>query len=204
MQNLPKEIQDRFNELPKVVQDIILNSGWEKTTRHIVEKYNLRIDQGAVIEEETMFVMFGFDEADKFTENIMREAKIDRELAEKITEEINNDVFKLITEKLVETTTENEDSSSFSPKKNEEVVVNTPHTPVISKEQESEEVVKEQSSQEISFDNNTEENPSVERPSTEDTPKNDSSNTNSLVEENLSKPEVQKPTSIDPYLEPIE
>ena len=176
MIKLPKEIEERFNELPKTVQDTILNSGWEKTTRNIVDKYNLRIDQGASIEQETMFVMFGFDDADDFTKNIMNEAGIKEDLANKITEEINRDIFKLITDRLVEKTNDEEATEPFHTDK--EAIKNTPvenpHKTILSKD--------------------------IEQPENQTIPEK----TNSIVTDNLQTPKVEVPAKLDPYLEPID
>ncbi len=109
---LPKEIKERFLELPESVQKIILESGWEKTTRDIVAKYNLRIDQGALVETETMLVMFGFISPDKFKPDLISDAGVDEETADQIEKEISDRIFKLIKDKIILVTEEDEAEES--------------------------------------------------------------------------------------------
>lgn len=177
---LPKEIEQRFNELPKSVQDIILNSGWEKTTRSIVEKYNLRIDQGAEIERETMFIMFGFDKPQNFINNISKQAKLDEKTAIDIAVEINDQVFSKIrtgVEKVVPT----------KEQRFEEV------NPTESLE--SREEILKQIEEVDSEGTKVEDKPSENNVTQEEKPKTG-------IEERLEKPQVSQPS--DPYREPIE
>ena len=101
---LPEKIRERFELLPEIMQDIILESGWEKTTRRIVEDLNLRIDQGVAIENEIMLVMFGFEDPVKFSENINQISDIDSEIASKIIFEVNTRIFSLFKEKIMDST----------------------------------------------------------------------------------------------------
>lgn len=92
-QELDPQIKEQFLSLPKVVQDIITDSGWQFTIRDIIKKFNLRIDQGGIIEQEVMFVMFGFEDADTFVENIQREAKLDAKVANELADEVARIIF---------------------------------------------------------------------------------------------------------------
>jgi hypothetical protein len=108
-QKIQPEIMERFKELPEVVQNIILESGWEKTTRRIVEENNLRIDQGGAIENEVMLTMFGFEKPENFRANITKQANLKPEQVDKIVSDINENVFQLIKDKLILETTEEKD-----------------------------------------------------------------------------------------------
>lgn len=176
---LPPEIKERFLELPESVQKIIVESGWEETTREIVSKYNLRIDQGSFIETETMLIMFGFISADDFKKDLISEAKIDEETANKIEQDIGNNIFKLIKDKIRVVTEENIES-----KNSEEEV----------KQAEPE---REKSEEDITHAENS-------RVDTDRTETTKEQGQNNLIEDNLSHEKVQQPKKTDPYLEPIE
>lgn len=97
---LPPEIKERFQQLPTPVQNIILKSGWEKTIRTIVDKYKLRIDQGSYIETETMLIMFGFVDSNDFLADIIKDAGVEPEIAQKIEAEVGEKIFKLIKDSI--------------------------------------------------------------------------------------------------------
>ncbi len=106
MSQLDPQIKEQFLSLPKAVQDIITDSGWQFTIRDIIKKFNLRVDQGGVIEQETMFVMFGFEDADTFLENIQREAQLDKKTALALEEEVARVIFAPLRKALIQKTDE--------------------------------------------------------------------------------------------------
>ena len=85
--------QEQFDSLPKLVQDVIVNSNWQLSIRDIIQKFNLRIDQGGVIENEVSLVMLGFQDADDFLDNIMREAALTKDVALSLEREVNSVIF---------------------------------------------------------------------------------------------------------------
>ncbi len=94
------ELLERFKELPESVQNIILNSGWEEKTRKLVEKYKLRIDEGAFVETETMLIMFGFIPPEDFTKDLIKKMGIEPEIAQKLEREIGELIFKHIKDQI--------------------------------------------------------------------------------------------------------
>lgn len=105
-QDLQKIIEDRFKELPTTIREVITESGWEKNIRNIVAKHNLRIDQGAVIEHETLLIMLGFETPEDYITNLINEARVDTKVAEAIAQDVNEQIFSLIREKIIEKTEE--------------------------------------------------------------------------------------------------
>jgi hypothetical protein len=170
---LQPEIKDRFLQLPTEVQNIILESGWEKVTRKIVEQNKLRIDQGAAIENEVMLTMFGFDKPEHFKENIIKRSNVDLEVADKIVLAVNEEIFSLIKEKLILETTE--DQANFSPVTTDAPVGKHTNPAVI---ESREDIMSE-----------------IEK--NEEAPKNN------IIDEALTKPQISTPTKVDPYKEPI-
>lgn len=171
--NLQPEIKERFLQLPAEVQTIILESGWEKVTRKIIEQNNLRIDQGSAIENEVMLTMFGFEKPRSFKENIIKEAHVDSQTADKIVLAVNEEIFSLIKEKLILETTE--DQANFSP-----VAPAAPvHTNMNPEVIESREDIMSE----------------IEK--IEEVPQNN------IIDEALTKPQISTPTKVDPYKEPL-
>lgn len=103
-QDTQKIIEDRFRELPESIREVITESGWEKIIRNIVSKNGLRIDQGSVIEHETLLIMLGFETPEDYLNNLINEAEIKPEIASKIAQEVNEQIFSLIRAKIIEKT----------------------------------------------------------------------------------------------------
>jgi hypothetical protein len=101
-ENTKKIIKETFNQLPKIIQDAILDSGWEEKIRRIVEKNNLHIDQGAAIESLVFVTMLGLETPDDFIRNAKEQAEITDEQAFIISREIEREIFSEIREKLIE------------------------------------------------------------------------------------------------------
>ncbi len=106
-QPLDPAVQEQFLSLPKAVQDVITESNWQFTIRDIIKKFNLRIDQGGVIENEVFLVMLGFQDADDFLENIIREGNMDRGIAGALEKEVGAVIFAPLRKALMQKIDEN-------------------------------------------------------------------------------------------------
>jgi hypothetical protein len=103
-QDTQKIIEERFKELPETIREVITESGWEKIIREIVSKNNLRIDQGGIIENETLLIMLGFETPEDYLNNLIQEAKLSQEIALKVSQEVNEKIFSLIRNRIIEKT----------------------------------------------------------------------------------------------------
>ncbi len=74
-----------------------------------IKKFNLRIDQGGVIENEVFLVMLGFQEADDFLENIIREGDISKEVASALEKEVGAVIFAPLRQALMQKIDEKEE-----------------------------------------------------------------------------------------------
>ena len=101
-------LNERFSQIPEVIQDIILESNWKEVIRRVTKTYNLHIDQGGYLEAITLLTMLGLEEPEDYTKNIKTELKITDSLAIEISKEIETDVFKKIRSSVVKKTTEAE------------------------------------------------------------------------------------------------
>ncbi len=96
-----KIIEDRFAELPQVIQKIITDSGWQFKIRDLVKKFNIRVDQGGAIENEILLVMLDFENPENFVQNIMNGAQLDQKTAESLATEVGLLIFDPIREALI-------------------------------------------------------------------------------------------------------
>jgi len=167
-----------YNNFPNYIKQIITDSNWENEIRKIVEKNKLRIDQGAILEREVVFIMLGVDDVENFEENLKKEANINSKIAEEISNAVSMQVFEPIMAKLM-TATEKVEESNFA--KNE-----------IHNE------LPEKKVEEVSVVSVTKEIPQKIENGTTTNKEND------VIKLNFSKPNSQSPRIIDHYLEPIE
>lgn len=99
-QNIKKEdltddeiTEQRFNALPKVIQDAILNSGWQNIVRNLVKQYKLRIDQGNELENTVFGLMLGMFDSEELFDFIMNDLNLGEENAKKLFSEIDEKIF---------------------------------------------------------------------------------------------------------------
>lgn len=103
------QIKEAYHNLPDLVREIIDGSEWEKSIRNITNKYKLLINQGLLLEDETLLVMLGLSDPKDFVQTISSEADIDPQVAKQIGKDIEDEVFVKIREALQEQTGESAD-----------------------------------------------------------------------------------------------
>lgn len=110
---LTETVVEELEKLPQQIQDLITKSGWEQSVRKIVDKHNLRVDQGADLETETLLIMLGLSSTEDFLSNIKEQADIPDALAREIVSEIDRNIFEKLQATLRELTDEGVDMSNF-------------------------------------------------------------------------------------------
>lgn len=99
-----KELQDqlsqRFKELPEKVRQAITSADVEGHLRQLSEKHKLHLDQWALLENEVMLTMLGFQKTTDLAKNIAREVSIQEDAAEALAADISATVFAPIREEL--------------------------------------------------------------------------------------------------------
>jgi hypothetical protein len=88
-----KLIKERFDALPKMVQDAILSSNYENSLLEIGKKYQLNVEQMGFLEQETTLTMMGLTAVTDFETELANELKIDKTKVAQIVADINEKVF---------------------------------------------------------------------------------------------------------------
>lgn len=91
-------IEERFDKLPKYVQDYISDPDFKNVVRNIIGKYNLHIDVQGKIEAELVMLLLGVTEPKDFHTNLLREAGLESSVATALTKDINENIFMKIKE----------------------------------------------------------------------------------------------------------
>ena len=94
--DLDAKIQERFKQLPKVVQDAITSADVEKRMRALADTSKLHLDQWQALENEVMLALLGFQPIEDLQKNIKSEVGVDDATAETLTSEISKIVFEPI------------------------------------------------------------------------------------------------------------
>jgi hypothetical protein len=95
-QNIDKtsqEILEIYKALPKLIQDAITKSGWEKKIRDIVTKYKLRVDQGTQLENMVFGLMMGQLSAEKLYSAIVNDFELGEDQGKLLFQDVDDQVF---------------------------------------------------------------------------------------------------------------
>lgn len=95
-------IKKQLSILPPKVYSVLTNMDFPSHIKAISDKYKLRVDQSAVLEDEIMLVMLGIEHPDTFVINLSNQGGLSKEEAAAITIDINNSIFKLVRQELVD------------------------------------------------------------------------------------------------------
>lgn len=97
-----KLIKEQFNKLPANLQKAINTVPWKSSVKEVALLNKLSFEQVAVVERETMFIIYGFENPSDYIANLVREAQIDEVTATTIAEMVNEKIFKIISQKVEE------------------------------------------------------------------------------------------------------
>jgi len=95
-----EQIKERFEKLPKEMREAIFSVDSSEAIQAIGKKYKLAVDKIGELADEIGLVTIGATPSHNFVSNLSRRLGVDREKARKIAQEINEQVFAKIREKL--------------------------------------------------------------------------------------------------------
>lgn len=97
---LTAQLQQRFQQLPKVVQDAIQSADIEKHMRALAETQKLHIDQWQSLDNVVLLTLLGFQRVENLQERIKKEVGVDDATAASLSENISKIVFEPVREEL--------------------------------------------------------------------------------------------------------
>lgn len=98
--DLDEQINQRFSELPQVVQDAITSADIEKQLRALADVHKLHLDQWDKLENEVMLTLLGFQDPKELSTNIQKQVGLDPENAAAMARDISHIVFEPIRAEL--------------------------------------------------------------------------------------------------------
>lgn len=96
-----EEIQAQFEKLPPEVQTAVTSSDVNEKIEAIAKKYDLHIDQLGELVDEVGLVMLGLQKPDLFVSDLCERLSINKDIANKISTDINAEIFSLIRQHLM-------------------------------------------------------------------------------------------------------
>lgn len=91
-----KSLDERFNNLPKEVQDAISKSDYQTKLYKIAQDHKLNIEQMGIFEEITIKVILNTIHGDQYENELINKTGLPKDEIVKIVEEVNENVFKQI------------------------------------------------------------------------------------------------------------
>lgn len=95
-----KLIKEQWDKLSPELQKAIESIPWRNLIKEISQTNTLDAEQVAVLERETMFILYGLENPNDFIANITREVGISEEQALKIAEVVVEKIFEPILAKV--------------------------------------------------------------------------------------------------------
>jgi hypothetical protein len=93
-------IEAQKSKLPEKEIEAINSTPWQEIVKDIALRNKLGIGQAAILEKETLFVLYKLEKEDDYHTNITREAELNKDLADPVTNAISLEVFKVIKDKV--------------------------------------------------------------------------------------------------------
>jgi hypothetical protein len=90
---LQESIAQVMQTLPPFIREYLLQSKYTPVARGLMSKYQLRIDQGNVLERELMLLLMGIENPTEFTKALIEEGRISQETVNNLVKDINAQVF---------------------------------------------------------------------------------------------------------------
>jgi hypothetical protein len=86
-------INDRFADFPEPIREAIEKSEWQAKLRQIAAKYHLRIDQGSILENETLAILDGSQSIEEYTVHLAGLLKLAEPDLRAMAADLERDIF---------------------------------------------------------------------------------------------------------------
>ena len=88
-----QDLSTVVSQLPPPVRAFFVSGKVETVAKNLMLKYQLHIDQGAVVEREIILLLLGLKDPAEFTKALAEEAKLDQQTVNGIVQDINTQIF---------------------------------------------------------------------------------------------------------------
>lgn len=92
-------IKEQLQKLPTELQKALEAVPWKAAVKEISLTQKLSPEQASAVEQETMLILYGFDDPKNYVDNLVKEAKLDENTALTLAELVNEKILKPISAK---------------------------------------------------------------------------------------------------------
>jgi hypothetical protein len=93
-----EQLQERFDDLPQEIMDVIVGGTLDAVVFGIVEEFSLSEEQTTALENEIILVLTFLIERSSFVGNVAESLSVERRIAEAIGAEVQTEIFELLEE----------------------------------------------------------------------------------------------------------
>lgn len=86
-------VKEVLKTLPPVLRTYLSQKKYMPVIQGLARVYNLRVDQGGVLERELVFLLMGIENPDEFIEALVIEGNIPRQTVSNIVRDVNTQIF---------------------------------------------------------------------------------------------------------------
>ncbi|MEK7628512.1 MAG: hypothetical protein AAB421_03785 [Patescibacteria group bacterium] len=97
---LTEQIKERFDTLPKSVQDAITSADVQAHLRRLADTHKLHYDQWQVLENEVIMTLLGLSPMEDLRNSLVTQVGVDEKTGDKLARDISLIVFQPIREEL--------------------------------------------------------------------------------------------------------
>lgn len=90
---LEEDIRQLLAEVPAPVRACFASGKVETVAKNLMQKNQLHIDQGAVVEREIIMLLLGLKDPTEFTQSLAEEARLDKQTIDGIAQDVNEQIF---------------------------------------------------------------------------------------------------------------
>ncbi len=102
MKESSKELlRKQYEKLPDGLKKALMDANLPAQIQNIIKKHDLRIDQGGVIEDQTMLVLLGLEHPDNFVSGLVRSLAFPLEKVAAIAQDVSDQIFQPVKELLI-------------------------------------------------------------------------------------------------------
>jgi hypothetical protein len=95
-------INEQLAKLPPELRQALELVPWKAAVKEIALANNLALPQISALDQETMLILYGFDDPKNYIDNLVREAAVTEDTALAIAEAVNEKIFQPISAKAEE------------------------------------------------------------------------------------------------------
>lgn len=97
---LESDIKELMKEVPAPIRAVFASGKVETVAKNLMQKNQLHIDQGAVMEREIILLLLGLKSPDEFTKALTEEANLNQQTINSISKDVNDQIFVPLREEM--------------------------------------------------------------------------------------------------------